>query len=389
MMEIDLLGGFGEKGRTSVGVRAAGQNILLDVGIKVGATGAEYYPALEGSARGFDAVFISHAHEDHVGGLSWLLSRGFRGRILMTAETRAEAPATLAAYADSGDLRQHPFPYDKIEIFEPGDTLTCGDLKIKTGCSGHVVGGVWFAVHDRNSRLVYAGDVVPDSSVFVMDEIPECDMLILDASYGADPVAGATRASAIAAWIEDHAAGCLLPTPLSGRSLELMAGLRGRFAIHAGMRASLQAQIDARRALLPGMSEALQKRLREAVDWADTDTLPPCPLLADDGMGEAGPSSRLLPLADAAGYPILLTGHLPTGSPADLIYKKGRADWIRMPTHPTLSGNVHIWENAGRPPALGHSSAPSALAELAVHIPSLDPQCLTGQTLTVPARKTT
>ena len=114
---------------------------------------------------------------------------------------------------------------------------------------------------DGRSRLVYSGDVVPDSSVFVMDSIPECDLLILDASYGADPVAGATRAKAIAAWVDEHAAGCLLPTPLSGRSLELMAGLSGPFAVHAAMRSALQAQIDASRALLPGMSELLHRRL--------------------------------------------------------------------------------------------------------------------------------
>jgi hypothetical protein len=104
-------------------------------------------------------------------------------------------------------------------------------------------------------------------------------------------------------------------------------------------------------------------------------------------MGEAGPSARLLPRADAAGFPILLTGHLPAGSPADLIHRSGRADWIRMPTHPTLSGNVGIWEKAGRPKAIGHSCAPAALAELAAHIPSLDTQCRTGQTVTVPTGK--
>ena len=386
-MQVDLLGGFGEKGRTSIGVKSTGQNLLLDAGIKVGATGAEYYPALTGPADHLDAVLFTHAHEDHIGALSWLLARGFRGRILMTAETRAEAPSTLAGYADAEDLRKFPFPRDRIEIFEPGDTITIGDLTIRTGCSGHVVGGVWFGVDDGRSRLVYSGDVVPDSSVFVMDRIPECDLLILDASYGADPVAGATRAKAIAAWVDEHAAGCLLPTPLSGRSLELMAGLSGPFAVHAAMRSALQAQIDASRALLPGMSELLHRRLENARDWRDGDPLPSCPLLADDGMGEAGPSSRLLPQADAANFPILLTGHLPAGSPADVIHRKGRASWIRMPTHPTLSGNVDIWEKAGRPAALGHSCAPPALAELAAHIPTLAVECRTGQTVTVPMEK--
>ncbi|TPK45839.1 MULTISPECIES: MBL fold metallo-hydrolase [unclassified Mesorhizobium] len=382
-MKLDLAGGFGEKGRTSVAVRSGNDRILLDIGIKVGATGAEYYPALDGSIADIDALFVSHAHEDHVGALSWLLSRGYAGPIFMTAETRAEAPATLAGYADPGDLKRFPFPEDRIEIFEPGDLLKSGNLRVRTGRSGHVVGGVWFAVDDGKSRVVYSADVVPDSNVFVMDAIPECDLLVLDASYGADPVPGAARAEAISGWVARHSNGCLLPTPLSGRSLELIAALPGPFAIHAGMRASLEAQIAATSALLPGVSEILRLRLGSAADWTDADPLPSLPLLADDGMGEAGPSSRLLPRADRAGFPVLLTGHLPSGSPGDLLHKAGRADWVRMPTHPTLSGNVGIWEKAGRPETLGHSCASELLDDLKAHIPSLRPQCRTGQSITV------
>ena len=387
-MMLDLLGGFGEKGRTSLAVSSGNDRILLDVGIKVGASGAEYYPALHGSAADIDALFVSHAHEDHVGALSWLLSQGYAGPIFMTAETRNEAPATLAGYAEPGDLQRFPFPSDRIELFEPGDTLKSGNLTIRTGRSGHVVGGVWFAVDDGECHVAYSGDVVPDSNVFVMDTIPHCDLLVLDASYGADPVPGATRARAISEWVNRHSDGCLLPTPLSGRSLELIAALPGPFAIHAGMRSSLQAQIGATAALLPGVSDFLLRRLRGAADWADSDPLPSLPLLADDGMGEAGPSSRLLPRAEEAGFPVLLTGHLPSGSPGDVLHKAGRADWVRMPTHPTLSGNVDIWEKAGRPAALGHSCATDLLCDLQSHIPSLRAQCRTGQRITVPeARK--
>ncbi|MBZ9671520.1 MBL fold metallo-hydrolase [Mesorhizobium sp. ES1-3] len=382
-MMLDLLGGFGEKGRTSLAVSSGDDRILLDVGIKVGAAGPEYYPALEGPVDDIDAVFVSHAHEDHIGALSWLLSRGYGGPIFMTAETRGETPATLAAYAEPADFRQFPLPEDRIELFEPGDTLTSGNLTVRTGRSGHVVGGVWFAVDDGTSRVAYSADVVPDSNVFVMDTIPHCDLLVFDASYGADPVSGAARAREISQWVARHPQGCLLPTPLSGRSLELVAALPGPFAIHAGMRSSLEAQIGATVSLLPGISEFLLARLRGAADWTDADPLPSLPLLADDGMGEAGPSSRLLPRADHAGFPVLLTGHLPAGSPGDLMHRAGRADWIRMPTHPTLSGNIGIWEKAGRPPALGHSCTPDLLGDLKNHIPSLLTQWRTGQRITV------
>lgn len=381
-MRIDLCGGFGEKGRTSVAVSGGGRRILLDAGIKVGASGLEYYPVLPGGGD-IDAVLISHAHEDHVGALSWLLSQGYRGRILMTAETRDEAPATLAAYADPDDLSRFPFPADRIELFEPGDTLTIGGLQIATGRSGHVVGGVWFAVDDGSRNLVYTADVVPDSRVFVMDPMPSCGLLVFDASYGADPVSGSERAEAIAGWVGAHPGGCLLPTPLAGRSLELMAILTGPLAIHATMRASLAAQIETETALHPAQIPLLRRRLAEASDWHDGAPLPPCPLLADDGMGKAGPSATLLPLADAAGYPILLTGHLPAGSPGQVLHAAGQADWIRMPTHPTLSGNIGIWQVTGCPPAFGHSCPADMLAGLAQYIPSLRTGLRTGDSYTL------
>ncbi len=383
-MRVDLLGGFGEKGHTSIAVRHCGRRILFDLGIKVGASGPDYYPALQGPLHDIDAVFISHAHEDHVGALAWLLSKGWRGRILMTKETCAEAPATLAGYADARDLRGYPFPYEHVELFEPGDALRLGELVVGTGRSGHVVGGVWFAIEGEGRRLVYCADVVPESAVFVMDPMPECDLLVLDASYGADPVSGSERAKAIAEWVAGHHGGCLLPTPLSGRSLELMAVLDGPFAVHRGMRASLQAQIGAVAALKPGIADMLRARLDAASDWADGDPLPSCPLLADDGMGKAGPSARLLPLADGVSHPVLLTGHLPAGSPGAFMHEAGRADWIRMPTHPTLAGNVGIWERAGRPMTLGHSCGPTDLEALKRHIPSLRAELRTGDSVAIP-----
>ena len=382
-LEVELAGGFGEKGRTSVVVGREGRRVMLDAGIKVGEVGRDYYPRPSTPVDKLDAVLISHAHEDHVGALNWLLAQGFDGRILMTEETRAEAPATLAAYGERALLETHPFPKKRIELFRPGDVLDVAGFRIATGRSGHVVGGVWFALEDGVTRVVYCADVVPDSAVFVMDPIPECDLLLLDASYGADPVSGTERARLIAAWIAQHKRGCLLPTPLSGRSLELMALMPGRFAIHASMRSHLLAQIAAREELKPGMPDLLRVRLGAARDWTDGEPLPDCPLLADDGMGRAGPSSRLLPLADACGFPVLLSGHLPAGTPGYALHAKGRADWIRMPTHPTLSGNVEIWEKAGRPPVLGHSCGPREIAALAAHIPALQTARRTGERLTV------
>jgi len=381
-MKIGLQGGFGEKGRTSLSVAAPGsKHVLFDFGIKVGATGPDYYPALGMAVDDIEAVLITHAHEDHVGALSWLMARGYRGKFWMTHGTFAEAPATLSAYGDGSDVRAHPLAADRVELFRPGDAFSLAGLNVTTGRSGHVVGGVWFGIEHQGQRVSYCGDVVPESAVFVMDAIPECDLLAIDASYGADAISGSERAGQIAAWIGRHGSGCLLPTPLSGRSLELIAAIDAPFAIHRSMRPALRAQIGATQALAAGVPDLLNCRLAQAADWDETQPLPQMPLLCDDGMGQSGPSSRLLPKAEAAGYPVLLTGHLPDGSPGQTMLASGRADWIRMPTHPTLAGNLGIWRAAGEPPVLGHSCGAADLVELHHHMPALNTSARTGDSL--------
>lgn len=382
MLTLHLQGGFGEKGRTSLGLDDGRTRIVLDAGIKVGAAGDDYYPLPLLVPDSVDALLISHAHEDHVGALCRLSARGYRGPVFMTAQTRAEMAGTLEQYADADDLRRFAPPEGSIELFRPGDTLRIGGLSIATGASGHVAGGVWFAVSAGESRVVYAADMVPASRVFDMAMPPACDMLVLDASYGTDPVPAATRGARIAAWVADHAGGCLMPTPLSGRSLELMAVLDRPFAIAHGMRAPLEAQI-APGVLRPGMAEALRARLDAAVDWQVGSPFPAMPLLVHDGMGVAGPARPALEAAVAAGLPILLSGHLPAGSPGARLAAQGRADWIRMPTHPTLDENVALWQALGRPTALGHSCDAATLAELGRFIPALDASARTGQAIVI------
>lgn len=371
-MKINLFGGFGEKGRLGVGISTDDTKLLFDVGIKVGTTGRDYYPLIEADEiAALDAVLISHAHEDHVGGLLWLVDQGFQGRILMSAETLAETTQTLNNYAEKQHLDAVAFPQDRIELFKAGDVLTIGAAKITTGRSGHVAGGVWFCAELDGRKILYSGDVVPDSPVLEMDDFPHCDLLLLDASYGADAVSGETRAQEIREWILQNRDGCLLPTPLSGRSLELIALMPVGFAIHADMRLALVEQLVVSGALRDGVADRLKRALHAAQDWREDQALPRCPLLTYDGMGRAGPSAYAMNRAVKTGWPVLLTGHVPEDTPAFDMLGDELADWIRLPTHPTLSGMVELWEQAGKPQVLGHSCSAYLLAELAEHIPTL------------------
>jgi len=182
-VRIALFGGFGEKGRTCVGVESGDARVLLDAGVKTSAAGQDdYHPAIApAELAAFDAMIVTHGHEDHVAALGWCLEHGFRGRILMTPQTRREADESLGGYATAAQRAR--FAGAAVEPLPVGETFALGSLRVTTGRSGHIAGGVWCALEDARVRFGYCGDVVPASPVFAMDALPQCDAVALDASY--------------------------------------------------------------------------------------------------------------------------------------------------------------------------------------------------------------
>jgi Cft2 family RNA processing exonuclease len=369
-MRLHLYGGFGEKGRTCLGVEVEGYRLLLDAGVKTSARGADYYPAiLADELAATDAIVITHAHEDHVAALGWCIAGGFRGRLLMTAETGREVDLFLAAYADASHRRAaREFARDVLAVGEP---IALGPLQLIAGRSGHVSGGVWCVVSDSRRSLGYCGDVVPASEVFTMDALPRCDAVVLDASYGDDDVSAHQRAQEVHDWVLAHRDGCVLPTPLSGRSAELLAIVPGPIALSEGMREALRLQIADPAWLAGEAAERLSQRLAVAADWQTGSPLPRAALLCHDGMGIAGPSREALARAAAADHPVLFTGHLPADSPGERMLAGGQATWLRLPTHPTLSENIAIAASSAATIVLGHSCERAALEQLKRHIPRL------------------
>lgn len=381
-MRLVLHGGFGEKGRTSLAIESGGYRLLLDAGVKTSARGSDdYYPRIsQAQLRATDAIVVTHGHEDHVAALGWCIAQGFCGRIFMTPETLLDADSSLAGYASASEHRL--VRSATVERLALGDAaLRLGPLSIATGRSGHIAGGVWCRVDDGRTRFNYCGDVLPSSAVFAMDRVPASDAMAIDASYGDDAVRVEARARQVQEWISAHPAGCVLPTPLYGRSAELLAIVPGPLALAPGMRAALAAQLRGTAWLLGGVADVLATRLRAAVDWAEGDKLPRAALLCHDGMGLAGPSRAILALSHGTGHPTLFTGHLPADSPGERMVSERSASWIRLPTHPTLEENLAIAAASGASTLLGHSCEGPDLAGLARRLPRLRTDVSTGDSL--------
>jgi Cft2 family RNA processing exonuclease len=380
-MRIVLHGGFGEKGRTCVAVESRGFRLLLDAGVKTSARGTvDYEPRIaDDEIAATDAIVVTHGHEDHAAALGWCLERGFRGPVYMTPATRRDAELALADYGGPGHVAR--LRAADVRPLAVGTGIAIGPLQVVAGRSGHVEGGVWCAVDDSRVRFLYCGDVVPASSVFRMDPVPACDVAALDASYGDDATPSSARAAQVRDWIRRHPQGCALPTPLYGRSLELLAILPAPVALAPGMRDALAAQLRDRSWLLEQAGDVLARRLAEASDWHEGEPLPRAALICHDGMGMAGPARTILEACVRTGQPALFTGHLPERTLAHDMAQRGNGAWIRLPTHPTLPENLAIAATSRASVLLGHSCERAVLAGLAKHLPALRTDAATGDRL--------
>lgn len=187
-------------------VEFGGKKILIDCGL---VQGEKYSLPINSEpfkydASSIDALFITHAHLDHVGRIPQLVKAGFKGKIVSTEPTREMAELILldsmgllgkeALHAgvpmlyEEKDVFQSMHLWSEIITYENSFILKTDDedAVITFRDAGHILGSAIIEIHYKGKNLVFTGDLGNTPSPLMRDTAPlkDVDYLVIESVYG-------------------------------------------------------------------------------------------------------------------------------------------------------------------------------------------------------------
>jgi metallo-beta-lactamase family protein len=181
---------------------AEGTRILIDCGLVQGEKVAmeenhEKFPYDIGSIK---ALFITHAHLDHVGRIPKLVRDGYKGPIYSTPQTRELAELVLrdavnilhmeAKQEHTADL----YTFADVEAALPlwktieyhQEFKLSSDISVYFKDAGHILGSAMIEVHTGGKKILFTGDVGNSPAPLLRDteSIDDVDYLVMESVYG-------------------------------------------------------------------------------------------------------------------------------------------------------------------------------------------------------------
>lgn len=251
-MNYVFLGGACEVGASCLLVSVAHRYILFDCGIRVNQTGEDALPDIEllkQSVSKLDAIFVSHAHADHIGALP-LAHAAFPQAPIYTTEPTQRISAVMLANAvrlqESEENKDATSLFTqeavdatiaKMQTLKMSEWIDLWDgWRVKMVRSGHVLGAVSILLDTQEGSYLYGGDISTFHQKTIhglaQDEIAgtQPDFMWCEATYGdGNHPARSTEEKKLAeavATVVENGGSVLIPSFALGRAQEIILILR-------------------------------------------------------------------------------------------------------------------------------------------------------------------
>ncbi len=168
-VKLIFLGGVGEIGKNMTAIECGDDIIVIDAGaifptdetpgIDLIVPDISY---LTENRRKVRAVLLTHGHEDHIGGIPYLLK-----------ELKAPVAGTKLTLAlVDNKLREHKINDAKMITVAPGQTLNLGVFKVRCINVNHsIAGSLAFAIDTPQGTIFHSGDFKMDFTPVAGDQI--------------------------------------------------------------------------------------------------------------------------------------------------------------------------------------------------------------------------
>jgi Cft2 family RNA processing exonuclease len=210
MIQFLPLGGAGEIGANCYYLNIDGIGIILDCGMhpqKVGFESLPKFDLLENKSA--DYVLVSHAHQDHLNALPFLIKKYPQLKIITTPQTRAVAELTLHNAISIlkrriDDENFEVYSRDEVDLliksidYKPYNEkiiLKSLNSSTKVGAeffdAGHIIGSAGILLNHKSKKIFFTGDInLSNQTLLPGAQLPKekIDILITETTYGATDV---------------------------------------------------------------------------------------------------------------------------------------------------------------------------------------------------------
>lgn len=200
-MQISFYGAAHEVTGSCFLLESEDKKILVDCGMFQGSdfNEAKNHDDFLFDPKKLDAVFVTHAHLDHIGRIPKLVRDGYNGPIYMTKGT---AELALLIWDDAHKIMEYnhkkfqsPILYTEEDITKAHalckginyyETVDIGGLQGVWKDAGHIFGSAFIEVVVEGKKIVFSGDI-GNSNVPILretDQIGDADILLCESTYG-------------------------------------------------------------------------------------------------------------------------------------------------------------------------------------------------------------